>query len=370
MDLAKTFNPITKAIAAISSKREKKEANKQLISAIKEQNISDVLNALKNDANPNQKGGFKRKKDHVPLSLALHGNDVGIFKALLKNGAKADKEHYYELREDPSNKSNYTVVSYLMAAIEQDKEDMALALVSTPGVDVKFSGRIRSFLSLESHDEKQPLQMAREAGMERLTRALEKRLRNEAFNTIAKANATAAIASKGKKNLADKQLLSAIKEQNISNVLNALKNGANPNKGGIFGRLPLQFALRGNDVDIFKALLEGGAKADKNNCYELREDAPNEKEYLTVSYLMAAIEQGKEGMALALIGNPSVDLDFSGKVFSLEKGFKRNYEIKPLEMAHERGMEELTMAIEFLEKVQDNIIKQQQAPRSTPPSLR
>ena len=123
----------------------------------------------------------------MPLALALKSGNTEIFKTLLntEGGMSAVAIWHYEFRSilrGPEN-SVFFLPSYLYAAIEMKREDMAIALVNHPFVDVESPGEFMSGgLSRQPSEAelsliKKPFDLARAYGLPRLAEAIEQKLK-------------------------------------------------------------------------------------------------------------------------------------------------------------------------------------------------
>jgi hypothetical protein len=198
----------------LAEKREEKRKYKALAAAIRANDVAGVKQALANGADAGYFPGNTRK---LPLSLAIQTGNGEIAELLLKGdrGMSTVFLWYYDFRclnkTNDIEKQVYFLPSFLYAAIEQKKEDVALALVRYPMVDVENSGELMTTRARNlprtspCYDQlKKPLDFARAQGLTRVAEAIEEKLKpiiarraeQEAADLAAKAGAKRAEAEK------------------------------------------------------------------------------------------------------------------------------------------------------------------------------
>ncbi len=173
----------------LAEKREAKRKYKALAAAIRADDLDGVRAALAAGADASYLPGLKTEK--IPMSLALKQNNAKIFEALLDTdaGMTAAFIWYPEfrvLRKDRNNFETqvYFTPSYLYAAIEEGKEEIAIILAGHKGVDVEKSGDVfgaggNRWADRDKYKDlvKSPLALAREKGQTSVAKAIEERLK-------------------------------------------------------------------------------------------------------------------------------------------------------------------------------------------------
>lgn len=151
------------------------------------------------------------------------------------------------------------------------------------------------------------------------------------------------------------QLATAIKTGDVAGVQTALAAGAETNYfPGNTKKMPFALALQKGDVKIFEELLKNPDEAYALSFwhYDFRslKSRPGEMIYFTPSIFYAAIEMGREDIALLLVKHPFVHVERGGDVFrsdNLNMHDKNlEYLVKtPLQLAQENGLTRIADAI-------------------------
>lgn len=168
----------------LAEKREAKNKYKALAAAIKAGDLGAVKQALADGANA---GFFPGSTKKMPLALAMKAGDTEIFKTLLNTdgGMSSVGFWHYDFRPLTRGTENsiYFLPSLLYGAIEMKREDIALAMINSPFVDVESpgemmcGGRTHRPTDAELNKVKKPLDLARMRGLNRLADAIEQKLK-------------------------------------------------------------------------------------------------------------------------------------------------------------------------------------------------
>lgn len=173
----------------LAEKREQRRKYKTLAAAIRADDLDGVRAALAAGADAAYLPGSNPSK--IPMSLALKQNNPEIFKTLLDtdHGMTAAFIWYSDFRTIRKSANNiedrvYFTPSYLYTAIEEGKEEIALALARHKGVDVERSGDVFGMGGSRWGDDekykglvKSPLALAQEKGLTEVAAAIEERLK-------------------------------------------------------------------------------------------------------------------------------------------------------------------------------------------------
>lgn len=171
----------------LAEKREAKRKYNTLAAAIKAGDIEGVRKSLADGADA---GYFPGDTKKMPLALALHAGNAEVFETLLKTngGLSTVMIWHYDFRtlnktRDISQQIHF-LPSYLYAAIEMKREDIALTLVKCPLTNIEVSGELMTPGSprLDKSSPhystlKTPLEFAREQCLTRVADAIEERLK-------------------------------------------------------------------------------------------------------------------------------------------------------------------------------------------------